>query len=455
VPDDFGGMTSALLHRSRAFVRLAGQPVDVLTFDARPDYAAIESRLRERGELIDGMRLVNLWDWLAEHTLAADAPGTLDLERHPFTPLEPPAPGTRTSTRYADDGSTVLQVDSYRVDGTLLVSDRRDVTEPGRPGGRSVVLCDAAETPVRSWGGIWGLYRFWLDLLRNREPSFLIVDSKTVARFARTYRRKRAVIVHVVHNSHLAGDSPSGGVRQSRREVFEHIDEFDGVVVLTERQRRDIEEQFGALPNLSVIPNSRDLGPRRPSSDRERGRGIVLASFTGRKRVDHSVRAVMRASEEVPVTLDVFGDGERRPEIEQLVGGSPIVRLHGFDPRARENLAAASFILLTGRSEGFPLVLVEAMAAGCIPIAYDVPYGPADMIVDGRNGFLVRSGDEKALADAVIAIQRLPKLRVTLLRRNARRTAARYSDLEVTRLWSAELKDAAARKAAQWGRITA
>ena len=67
ISDTFGGMTGAFLHRSRAFVRLGGVHVDVLTFDARPDYPDVERRLRDRGQLIDGMGLLNLWDWLRDH----------------------------------------------------------------------------------------------------------------------------------------------------------------------------------------------------------------------------------------------------------------------------------------------------------------------------------------------------------------------------------------------------
>ena len=45
IPDDYGGMTAAMLARSSAFSRLGGTPVDVLTFDARPDTADLEGRL--------------------------------------------------------------------------------------------------------------------------------------------------------------------------------------------------------------------------------------------------------------------------------------------------------------------------------------------------------------------------------------------------------------------------
>jgi poly(glycerol-phosphate) alpha-glucosyltransferase len=435
IPDDFGGMTSALLHRSRAFVRLGGVEVDVLTFEPRVDYAAIERALRDRGELIDGMRLLNLWDWIRDAPLTP----TESLELTDFSPLrgsghvEAARDGRVLSRTRLDSSGAILQIDHYRTDGTLAASDRRDAAD-----GRSIVLCDAEGEPVRTFRRAWQLYRWWLDELRERQPSFLIVDSKTVARFALTYRRKRAVLVHVVHNSHLQGD---GELRESRRAVFENLDRFDAVVVLTEQQRRDIESRFVPRDNLAVIPHSRTLPPRSPEAHRTGG--LALASLTPRKRVDHAMRAAAAAGAQ----LDVFGAGDAVPLAPFEAEG---IRLRGHSPTARDQLSRASFILLTGRAEGFPLVLIEAMAAGCVPIAYDVAYGPASIIRHGRNGLLVTSGDVDALADAIRGFEALPPHRVALMRRSARRTAAAYSDEAVTRRWARELRAADARKAAGW-----
>lgn len=436
IPDNFGGMTSALLHRSRAFVRLAGRPVDILTFDARTDYAVVERDLRDRGELIDGMALVNLWDWFRIHPLPESAAGSLTLERHAFTPLEPHG---LVATRLAADGVTVLQVDYRRPDGTLLATDRRDCRQQGTLGGRSIVLCDERGNPVRSWGRVWAFYRFWLDLVRERRPSFLLVDSKTVANFAGTYRRKRAVTMHVVHNSHLQG----GLLRASRRAVFENLTDFDSVVLLTERQRDDVRALLGHGTPIAVIPNGREVGaPVR--LQREVSRGVVLASLTTRKRVQHAIRASMAAG----ASLDVFGDGEQRAALEAIAG--PTVRFHGHVPDARAQLADASFLLLTATAEGLPLSLVEAMAAGCLPIAYDVDYGPADLIVDGRTGFLVPAGDEAALVAAIERLLALPPRTVTRMRRAAVRAAAAYSDVSVTRAWAREMRAAELRKQVAW-----
>jgi poly(glycerol-phosphate) alpha-glucosyltransferase len=418
----------------------------------------LETRLRDSGELIDGIRLLNLWDWLRDNDLPQDAPGTLDLEKHAFDPLtdDPAHVSTRrgavelTRARVAD-GAT-LQVDHYRLDGTLLATDRRD----GPNGMRSIVLCDRAGTPIRSWGSAWGLYRYWLDLLRDGEASFLLVDSKTAANFMATYKRKRAVTMHIAHSSHLSGDvRPLGTLKAERRAVFENLDAFDAVVLLTERQRADVVELLGRHDNLVVVPNGRDL-PAAPSRDDDRpaSRGIVLASLTARKRVDDALRAVAAArASGAEVTLDVYGEGEKRATVEQVsreLGLDGPVRLLGHRSDARAQLERSSFLLLTSTSEGLPLVLVEAMAAGCIPIAYDIPYGPADLIKDGRNGFLIPNGDVAAAGRAIASLQQMGQRQIARMRREARRRASEFSDLEVTKTWAKAMRDAEKRKLFTW-----
>src|SRR5690606_24576143 len=148
VSDSFGGMTGALLHRSRAFVRLGGVAVDVVTFDLRPDYPALEQRLRASGELIDGMTLTNLWDWLVGTLPRSDTDDKAAARRVPFTPLdndptyESVVRDGREIMRIRSDGNgNPLQVDHYRANGSLAVSDRRDIREPGTTGGRVIVWC--------------------------------------------------------------------------------------------------------------------------------------------------------------------------------------------------------------------------------------------------------------------------------------------------------------------------
>ena len=435
IPDGFGGMTGAMLERSRTFVRLAHRDVHVLTFEPRPDYPALEQRLRDSGALIDGMRLLNLWDWLRDNPVA---PGTV---KHVFTPLAADdafqssfRDDTELSrTRFAADGTTPLQVDYYRLDGTLLASDRRDSREFGTLGGRSVVLCDAAGVPVRSWGTITSLYRHWVDRLVAARRSLVVIDSKAMAELFVGYTNPNAMTVHVVHASHLVGTGrPIGPIRESRSNVFANLAGFEAVVVLSDRQREDIDVLLGPQPTVVTVPNGRTF-PSYVPTPRHRGAGVVVASLSARKRVGHAIRAVL-AARSAGVTLDVFGDGEERATLEELAGET--VRLHGHVPGAGDRFTEFSFVLLTSTSEGFPLVLVEAMASGCVPIAYDVPYGPADLITDGVTGFLVEPADEDGLAQAIDRFMALSESDVATMRAAAAATAARFSDRAVMARWA-------------------
>ncbi|GAA5149532.1 hypothetical protein GCM10025768_12900 [Microbacterium pseudoresistens] len=452
IADRYGGMTGAMLHRSRAFVRLAGVDVTVLTLDDRADYPELEQRMRTSGELVDGLSIRNLWDDLRQRPVAPQ--NTRPEADALLVPMEGDTvaehAGIVLLRERRDAKGSLIGTDRFRRDGTLLATDR--VVD----GHRRIVAYDEHGAPLRTWGSSWKLYAWWLDRLTRRGTNFLIVDSKTAARFAAGYRRDNVVTVHLVHGAHRKGER-AGVLRPSRARVLRRAADFDAVVVLTERQRADMRADGVAEgARVRVIPNGIDLDP---PAEREhvRGTGVVIASLTARKRVEHAAQAVaVAASRSNAVRLDVYGEGEQESALRARIAKDEAedrIALHGFRTDARERFTEADFSLLTSTSEGLPLVLAESMAAGCIPIAYDIPYGPSDVIRDGIDGFVVPAGDVAAIADRILALQQMPQAQVAAMRHRARVRAAMFADRTVTRVWGRELGaalDAKRLRAVEW-----
>lgn len=445
IPHDFGGLTAAMLQRSRMFDRRGGTPVHVLTCDDREDSADIADELARRRALSDGVRLTNLWDWVRDN----DLDGRRVREADGFAPLSSSAAEERTAgvlrrrVRMGADGA-VLQIDHLRADGTLAASDRRDVPRASGRVRRVVVTCDRTGSPRAAWNGVRELYRAWLDRLTGGERSFLLVDSKAMARFAADYRRPHVVVVHVVHGSHLTDDGTA--IRPSRAEVFARLGAFDAVVFCTDRQARDVRRHAGRLPLLAAVAHPVAIPPGVDVAAPRRG-AVVLSRLAGIKRVEDAIDAVRLARREQPtLELDVYGDGPSRARLEARAGGDPSIRFRGFDPAATESLASASVLLMTSRSEAFSMVVAEAMASGCLAIAYDVPYGPRELIDDGRTGWLVPPGDVAALADTLARAAALDDIALSRMRRAAVARARLYSEEAILERWARTLTRAARRQ---------
>ncbi|MDA6077964.1 glycosyltransferase [Edwardsiella anguillarum] len=80
------------------------------------------------------------------------------------------------------------------------------------------------------------------------------------------------------------------------------------------------------------------------------------------------------------------------------------------------------------------LVIMEALANACPVIAFDINYGPADMIRDGENGFLIEDKQYRVFAEKVIAALR-DRDGIQLLQDNAIRSAKEYTEFNFSQRW--------------------
>ena len=160
-------------------------------------------------------------------------------------------------------------------------------------------------------------------------------------------------------------------------------------------------ERFGD-PNATLILNGVDRAlfdaPVR-GMQRQPTVGFVYEGGY-QKGSDLAREAVRLASERLP-GLRVVSFGSREPDPSfPLPEGVDFVE-RPAQHAIRDLYAQTDVWLLTSRSEGFGLPLLEAMACRC-PVIATRCGGPADLIEDGLNGYLVPVNDPKALADRIV-----------------------------------------------------
>ncbi|MEU1149232.1 stealth conserved region 3 domain-containing protein [Streptomyces sp. NPDC005863] len=243
----------------------------------------------------------------------------------------------------------------------------------------------------------------------------------------------RVVTVHQEHRP-TQRRGPSG------EPLLLHAPRLDALVTLTGRTRDWIAESLGATaPELAVIPNAVPDG-FRPRADGE-GKVIVMAArLTGEKRVDHAVRAFAEVADAHPEwTLRIFGSGHRERHLRRLVDGFGLhdrVELLGPCQDMAAEWAKAGLSLMTaGHNEAFPLVLLEALAAGVPVVAYDVLTGPAEIVRHRVDGLLVPPGEVGELAVAMDELMRDDALRRSFARAAREGVYARFSSADVTARW--------------------
>jgi glycosyltransferase involved in cell wall biosynthesis len=151
---------------------------------------------------------------------------------------------------------------------------------------------------------------------------------------------------------------------------------------------------------------------------------------------DHStaLKAVCLAAGQYPaLCLALVGDGPEREHIEQLIaelGLQHRVQMLGQRRDVPDLLAAADAFLLSSLSEGIPVTIIEAMAAG-LPVASTKVGGVPEVIDDEVTGLLAPAGDAAKLAAAIVRLATDETLRTKLAANGKKRAENRFSEAEM------------------------
>ena len=176
---------------------------------------------------------------------------------------------------------------------------------------------------------------------------------------------------------------------------------------VSEHNRRLTEEQIGRdLPNAAVVRNP-FLVPWEERGDWPGGEGLRLACvgrlFPREKGQDIVLRVLAREKWRTrPVSVTFFGAGDHRRGLEETARylGVENARFGGHSDDVSAIWADHHGLLLPSHCEGLPLVLVETMLSGRVPVVTRVAGNP-EVVEDGRSGFLAAAPTDDAVDEAL------------------------------------------------------
>ncbi|MFH9732773.1 glycosyltransferase family 4 protein [Streptomyces sp. NPDC017260] len=211
---------------------------------------------------------------------------------------------------------------------------------------------------------------------------------------------------------------------------------MDAVVCLTEADRAAYAQAF---PHVRVerIPNalhSLDV----PHTDLSRPQVVSAGRLDGNKGIDKLIMAFGQVVQAHPNwTLRVHGDGPEMEALRKAVRAKHLynhVFLMGPTRKLDEELAKGSIFAMSSKSEGFGMVLLEAMNCGLPVVSFNCPVGPRELVADGVDGLLVPELDVDALALGIMRLIEDEELR-RRLSLAALQKATAYGPAVVTESW--------------------
>ncbi|APU11338.1 hypothetical protein A5M85_13930 [Cellulophaga lytica] len=209
---------------------------------------------------------------------------------------------------------------------------------------------------------------------------------------------------------------------------------YDSLVLLTAD-----EKQHYNSDNISIIPNAISHYPETPSKLKN-NKAISAGRIAPVKQFDKLIEAWAYVAKINPSwKLEIYGEGKKEDldELQKLINKLNLtenVYLRGKTDDLESKMLEATLYVMSSKTECFPMVLLEAMSCGLPIISFDCPYGPRNIISNGKDGFLTPNDNSNDLGVKIVELIKNKK-ELEILSINARAKAKSFLPEIVMQKW--------------------
>lgn len=474
IAEAYGGLTGSLLVKAKWFAKLKNWHSKILTMNWNANYASIIKKLYLDEKITELTEVVNLNEFFRDssHRVGIETDSSYvdswkELEPNRWQNASGDIIERKYSDMYGimhdnlwiggkirrrthfdrngtihkistfdDTGHHVLREDYINQFGGIYQSRQYIVNENGKTTLIKVMLFSDDASVVFESDNITEFRRYFINQVVNDQPTFAMAETRAMDPVLLDLHNPMVKTIYMVHNPHIRPGTNI--IRAGNRPVLNgRLNEIDAYLLLTDRQRQDVEKRFGYRDNYFTI--SHPIEEKKITQQKDHTI-VMLTRLDYQKRLDHAVRIFELVHQKDPtLKLEIYGKGDKELMLKEMIAErhlEDVVFLRGHSQEAQNVVQRAMFSLITSRYEGFPLAVEESLANGTPVLAYDIKYGPADMVQDGYNGYLIKEGDIKTFANKIVLLAN----DATLLKKmsaNAIESTRKWNPTEFVEKWQA------------------
>lgn len=252
---------------------------------------------------------------------------------------------------------------------------------------------------------------YFLDKIAANDPDCVFYCDRCTQVLPAIEKMKRDVKSFVVLHSAL---TPSGDLTEPIYSVYEPIkillnnDRVKGIISSTKKEAADVSSIFDTNASYAIPVTFVKTQSPVPFNHRKVNQIIAVARIDAIKQLGHLINSVVKLHEKYKnICLVIYGNNTDQKEaaaLNKLVAeknASSYVDFCGFTDNLDAIYETAQLEVLTSKNEGFAMAVIEAQSHGCPVVSYDINYGPAEIIEDGKTGMLVPADDQRELYEKI------------------------------------------------------
>ncbi|WP_137596823.1 glycosyltransferase [Paucilactobacillus kaifaensis] len=350
---------------------------------------------------------------------------------------------------FGQDGNMFYQV-MYRPDGNRYLE--------------SYYVKSTENTPINSlnhlmdyrgrdyyFNSLDDLFAFFLEELANQDKGEVtfIADRPAMANLP---------VLNIKANAHKYlwlpinhaqdGNNPVKGMLNNLYQFpFTKGKQLDGVIVMTQAQKNDLTKRT-ETKQLSIHTVSGaiadEIKQKVAINERTQHQLIYVGRLGIDKQIDQLLQVFKLIHEKInDATLAIYGYGAtnevdqfKQQVIDLKLDEPGLITFAGYQLNLEKVYDNAQLLLDTSSVDGQPLAMVEAISHGVPVLSYDYNYGPREIIVDGKNGYLLPRNNITNMAKKAISLLNDEK-QLQEFSSNAYQLSERYSADNVWQQWQA------------------